>query len=133
MNFAADSTKVIGITNNSNVYYSADGATWVAGATSAQTGTSNRALVAGNSMFVSGPNTGTLTVNSMSTSLNGTFSDKVTYNYQYPQQCEDIEWVASQNTFLLLGSNGMLMKQVPPVKAMPITAFLYSTNITKVN
>jgi hypothetical protein len=130
--FTSDSTKVVGVTSNNNIYYSADALTWVAGATAVQpSGASS--IVDGNSMFVVPANHTTWASNQFATSLSGSYSDKTTYGYQFPQQIVDIEWSPNDNAFLALGYNGMLMKQVPPVKAMPITAFLYSTNLTKVN
>jgi hypothetical protein len=130
--FTSDATKVAGITNTNNIYYSADAQTWVAGATGVQpTGASS--IVDGNSMFVVAPSHTAWSSNSFATSLSGSFSDKVTYGYQFWQEIVDIDWSPSLNAFLAIGYTGMLMKQVPPVKAMPITAFLYSTNITKVN
>ena len=84
-------------------------------------------------MFVVAPRHTTWASNSFATSLSGSFSDKVTYTGQFPQEIVDIDWSPNLNAFLAVGYTGMLMKQVPPVKAMPITAFLYSTNLTKVN
>jgi hypothetical protein len=130
--FTSDSTKVIGVTNTNNIYYSADGITWVAGSTAVQPSGSS-SIVAGNSMFIVPANHATWASHQFATSLSGTYGDKTTYGYQFQQGIVDIDWSARDNAFLALGYTGMLMKQVPPVKAMPITGLLYSTNITKVN
>lgn len=130
--FTSDSTKVVGVTNTNNIYYSADGITWVAGATAVQvSGTSP--IIAGNSMFVVPANNTNWASHQFATSLSGTYGDKTNYGYQFPQSIIDIDWSVRDNAFLALGGSGMLLKQVPPVKAMPITGLLYSTNITKVN